>query len=142
MSSSPAARVPSHGSINRSTSACETAWAEATPGVSRSTRTAAWAWRARSTGLASITWTVIPPDSSSAAFRAVLASARPAAAAITVRATMIAMTQGIGPARRPCWTSRSSPPDSERQPRVSAPGRTEGSLRAMAQTLAMLGRGG
>src|SRR4029078_7692839 len=54
---------------------------------------------------------VTPPEIALLALLATLLSARPAAAAITVSATMIAITHGIGPARRACCSrpERSAP---------------------------------
>ena len=119
MASPSAVPAPSQGSISASTSACGTCRTDTTPGAARSRPMLAVAWRARASVPASTICTVIPRESSASVATAVLRSESPAAAAITVSATMIAITQGIGPARRGSGTSRASLlPDWSRQPPI------------------------
>ena len=138
--SSALAPSPSHGSISASTSSCGTCRTDATPGKVRIRATLACAWRARAPASGSTICTVTPPDSSASAARAVLRNDSPVAAASTVRATMIAITQGIGPDRRACGTSRASPPpEVGRQLRAKA--EAPGSFRFIPASGAT-GRGG
>ena len=101
---------PSQGATRASTSSRGTRRRLAMPGVSRSRASAASACRARAAGSASTICTVMPPASVLRAAEAALRSDRPAPAAITVSATMMAITQGIGPESRACGIRGGSTP--------------------------------